>query len=389
MKILNVLSSMDPVAGGGIMERVHQLSRYLIKKGHHCAIFATAHGWDQSFIDKIEGLEAASIPCISDRYMIPKGAGHWLENNICRFDILHLAGNWSPINVIAYKVAKKHNVPYVFSAMGWLKIDGRSRFLKHIFRLLWTRPMLRDADAVVAISPREIDDYMRLDVPKEKIKFIPNGIVTDELVSNDDKSFRDRYGLDNRKIILFIGRLSPIKGADLLVEAFSFIVGEFPDYQLLIFGNDHGGFQSEVERKIEALNMRNSIKIFPPIFGVEKSWAYHAAELFVIPSRYDTMTIVALEAAACGCPVLITDRCDFAAIGENGVGLVVPCETQAIAGGMHRLLNNPVGLKQMGAIAEKYVLQKYHWDKISDDFIRLFENVRELYINMHHNRRIK
>ncbi len=377
MKILNVLSSMDPVAGGGIMERIHQLSRQLIQKGHQCAILATAKGWSQEFIDKIEGLEAVSLPCLSERFMIPEGAGKWLDENIRRFDIVHLAGNWSPINVTAHKAARKHKSPYVFSAMGWLKIDGRSKLIKHIFRFLWTRQILLDANAVIAISPREIEDYKRFNVPKEKIRFIPNGIVTEGLGAKDDNAFRERYGLDNRKIILFIGRLSPIKGADLLVEAFSFIAGAFPDYQLLIFGNDHGGFQSQLERKIEAFNMRNSIKIFPPIFGAEKSWAYHAAELFVIPSRFDTMTIVALEAAACGCPVLLTDQCDFAAIGEHGGGLIVSCEAPAIAGGMHKLLNNPVELKQMGAAAGKYILKNYHWDKISDDFIRLFQNILE------------
>lgn len=375
MKILNVLSLMDPVIGGGIMERVHQLSRQLIQKGHQCAVLATSKGWDQKFIDKIEGLEAVNLPCLSERYMIPKGAGKWLDENILRFDILHLAGNWSPINVLACKAARKHNIPYVFSAMGLLDIIGRSSLFKHIFRFLWTRPILRDANAVVAISPREIEDYKRCNVPTEHIHFIPNGIVTEELGAPDDEAFRMRHGLDDRKIILFIGRLSPIKGADLLVEAFSFIAGAFPGYQLLIFGNDHGGFQSVVEKKIDALKMRNSIKIFPPIFGVEKSWAYHAAELFVIPSRFDTMTIVALEAAACGCPVLLTDQCDFAAIGDSGGGLIVSCDAQAIAKGMSDMLSNPVTLKVMGTEVQQFVHANYHWDKISDDFIQLFQNI--------------
>ena len=372
MKILNVLSLMDPVIGGGIMERVHQLSRQLIQKGHQCAILATSKGWDQEFIDKIEGLAAVNLPCLSERYMIPKGAGKWLDENICRFDILHLTGNWSPINVLAYKAAKKHNIPYVFSAMGLLDIIGRSSLFKHIFRFLWTRPILRDANAVIAISPREYDNYIRFGVQKENICFIPNGITMNGLDKRDDKAFRERYGLDSRKIILFIGRLSPIKGADLLVKAISLIAGEFPDYQLLIFGNDHGGFQADLERKVDMLYMRDKVKIFPPIFGVEKSWAYHAAELFVVPSRYDTMTIVALEVAACACPLLITDQCDFAAIGDSGGGLIVSCDAEAIACGLLSLLSNPVAMKQMGSVAQKFVLENYHWAKISDDFIRVF-----------------
>ena len=375
MKILNVLSLMDPIVGGGIMQRVHQLSRQLIQKGHQCAILATSKGWDQNFIDKIEGVEGIDLPCLSDRYIIPKGAGKWFDENILRFDILHLAGNWSPINALAYKAARKHNVPYVFSAMGQLDIWGRSLLFKRIFRFFGTRPILRDANAVIAISPREYNNYVRFDVQKEKICFIPNGITTHGLDKRDDKAFRERYGLDGRKIILCIARLSPEKGPDLLVEAFSLIAGEFPDYQLLIFGNDHGGFQADVERKVDVLDMRDKVKIFPPIFGAEKSWAYHAADLFVIPSRYDTMTIVALEVAACACPLLITDQCDFAALGDSGGGVIVSCDAKAIAGGLRMLLSNSIALKQMGPAAQKFVLAKYHWDKISDDFIRVFKDV--------------
>ena len=356
------------------MDRVCQLCRGLIGKGHSCTILATSLGWDRTFIANIEGLEAVSLPCISKRYMIPSGAGKWLDGNIRRFDIVHLAGNWSPINVLAYMAALKHNVPYVFSAMGALDIIGRSSFVKHMFRFLWTRPILRNANAVIAISPREYRDYMRFGVPETKISFIPNGLKIDGLDNKNDDAFRERYGLDCRKIVLFIGRLSPGKGADILVEAFSSIAGDFPDYQLLIFGNDHGGFQSKVEDTIDAFKIRKAVRIFPPIFGVEKSWAYHAAELIVLPSRYDTMTIIALEAAACGCPVLITDQCDSAVIGDNG-GLVVSCDASSLAKGIRDVLGDCNARKKMGSVAKEFVLKTYQWDKISDEFIHLFVKI--------------
>lgn len=375
MRVLNTLSFMEPIAGGGIMERVCQLSRYIIKKNHSCAVLTTSRGWDEEFMARIEGLEAVKMPCILKRFMVPIGTTRWFSSNIQRFDILHLAGNWSPINVRAYKAAKKYNTPYVFSAMGWLAIDGRSKLFKHIFRILWTRPMLRDAHAVVAISPREINDYIQFGVPRKKIYFIPNGIVTDELHCKDDNAFRKRYGMDNRKIILFIGRLNPIKGADLLIEAFSSITKDYDDYQLLVFGNDYGGFQAKLEKMVNALNLQHCVKILPPIYGVEKSWAYHAAELFVIPSRSDTMTIVALEAAACGCPVLLTENCDFPAISEYGGGLSMPCSVESIANGLRSILANSITLKQMGRKAREFVLANYHWDKISDDFIEMFQNI--------------
>jgi len=377
VRILNVLSSMDPIAGGGITERVFQLSRNLIEKKHHCTILSTSHGWNQEFINRIKGLEAVSIPCISDRYMIPDltKTRNWLSRNIDRFDMLHLAGNWSPINVIAYKLARKFHIPYVFSAMGWLSIDGRSRLIKRFFRFLWTRPILRDARAVIAISPREVDDYSRLGVKPEKIRFIPNGISTEELASEDESAFRNKYGLDDRKIVLFIGRLSPIKGADLLVEAYALIARDFPEYQLLIFGNDHGGFQKKVEDRVRALDLQHCVKIFGPILGREKSWAYHSSELFVIPSRFDTMTIVALEAAACGCPILLTDKCDFADMGKCGGGMVVSCTIENIANGLRKLLGDPMSLKQMGHGAHDFALANYSWDRIADEFIRVFQNV--------------
>jgi glycosyltransferase involved in cell wall biosynthesis len=375
MKILNVISLMDPVNGGGIKERIYHLSKHLIQRGHQCTILATSRGWNQEFIDTISGLEGVNIPCLSERYMIPKGAGKWLDENIHRFDVVHLAGNWSPINVFAYYSARKNNIPYVFSGMGLLDIIERSILFKHIYSLVWTRPMLRNANAVIAISPREYRNCVRLGVKEENISFIPNGITPDGLDVKDDDSFRSYYGLDNRKIILYIARLSHEKGVDLLVEAFALIASEFSDHQLVIFGNDHGGFKAYVEKRIDILNIRDKVKIFPPVFGVRKSWAYHAAELFVIPSRYDTMTIVALEVAVCACPMLITDQADFPAIGESGGALIVKSDAQAVAVGLRRLLVDPHVLNQMGARASKFVLENYHWNIVSQSFIELFYRV--------------
>ena len=360
-------------------ERIYQLSRTLVEKGHDCAIMSTDRGWDDTFINAIKGLEGVSIPCINQRYMVPDigKTSSWLNSNVTRFDVVHLAGNWSVINILVYKKAMKLDIPYVFSAMGWLDIAGRSRIVKRLFRSLWTRPMLRDAAAVIAISPREVDDYRGFGVEDDKIRLIPNGISEEGLLQRDDRQFRLRFGLDARKIVLYIGRLSSIKGADLLIEAYSLITERFPDYQLVIFGNDHGGFQDQLEAQVRSLGVTHLVRILPPVFGVEKSWAYHAAELMVIPSRFDTMTIVALEASVCGCPILLTANCDFQAIEEHGGGLVVPATVEGIAEGLNRLLPDDVDRRSMGEMGREFVLREYGWNGIGEDFLSLFREIRK------------
>ena len=377
MRILNVIMCLDPIAGGGAVERIYQLSKYLAMAGQECTILTTRQGWDETHVRGLGNVQVVHFPYISERYKIPIGLSGWLNSHLADFDIVHLALNWTMINAITYRYLRRMGRPYVMSAMGWLAISGRSRFFKHVYRRIYTSKMVRNAKRCIAITQREESDYLSFGVHADRIVRIPNGIDPVFFSANNDEAFRAHYGLDARPIILFVGRIDPVKGPDLLVRAFKRVAGSFPNHQVVIFGNDLN-FLSELKTMVRNLDLENRIRLFGHIRGVELSWAYHAADLFVIPSRYDTMTIVALGAAASGTPILLTDRCDFVELQEAGGGLVVGCSVEGLENGLRQLLGDPVRLRLMGQKAKEFVVSQYQWVNVCQQFIDVFQSARSL-----------
>lgn len=371
MRILNVIMCLDPIAGGGAVERIYQLSKYLVESGEQCTILTTRQGWDDEHARKLGNVEVVALPYLSERYRIPLGQPAWLRKHLGEFDVVHLALNWTAINALTYVFLRSPGRPYALSAMGWLAIDGRSRALKRVYRAAFTRRMVRDASACVAITQREVADYLEYGVDPGRISRIPNGFIPEAFNERNDDAFRARYGIDSRPIILFIGRLDPIKGPDLLLRAFQRVSKAFPEHQLIIAGNDLG-FRSQLEALSRALGVEKKVSFFGHIGGLEKAWAYHAADVFAVPSRFDTMTIVALEAAACGTPVLMTDRVDFDELQEAGGGLTVECSVEGLERGLLLLLGDPVRLKSMGERARSFARNHYGWEQIGKRFVEVF-----------------
>ena len=371
MRVLNVIMCLDPIAGGGAVERIYQLSKCLAASGETCTILTTRQGFDDEHVRKLGNVEVVGLPYLSERYRIPLGQSAWLRSRLEEFDVVHLALNWTIINALTYVHLKSLKRPYVLSAMGWLAIDGRSRLLKHVYRAAFTRRIVRDARACVAISRREIDDYLGYGVDPGRIVRIPNGFVPEAFDEKNDDLFRARYGLDSRPIILFIGRLDPIKGPDLLLLAFERVSKAFPNHQLILAGNDLG-FRSNLEAMVRSHGLEKKVRFFGHIGGMEKTWAYHAADVFVVPSRFDTMTIVALEAAGCGTPVLMTDRVDFNELQEAGGGLTVECSVEGLERGLVLLLGDPARLKSMGERAKTFARTEYGWERIGKRFVEVF-----------------
>lgn len=371
--MLNVIMCLDPVEGGGSVERVYQLSRELALAGETCTILTTMQGWSDEHARALGNVKVVALPYLTKRYKIPLGLGRWLREHVRDYDLVHLSMNWTVISAITYLYLRIYRRPYAFSAMGFaVSLGTRSRLLKRVFRVLFTRPMATNACACIAVSAREVQDYEQLGVAQHRIALIPNAIPAESFVEYDDgRAFRARHGLERCPYILFIGRLHPIKGPDLLIQAFATIVKDFPDHRLIIAGNNYG-FLSDLERLARSHDVLERVIFRDPIFGDEKKSAYRGAELFVIPSRFDTMTIVALEAAALGAPILLTNQCDFGALQDAGGAIAVDANVEALAAGLVNALNRP-DLREMGSRGRQFVLRSYRWDSVRDQFISVFK----------------
>ena len=370
MKILNVIDLMNPVFGGA-EERVFQMSRHLGLASVDVDILTTNYRLDQNWLSQLTSGNHYYVDAVYYRYLIPFGAKKWLNQNISKYDVINISKNWSFLSIMAASAAVKHNVPYVFSAMGFASIHNRSRFLKLLFKYFFTIPLVCRASACIAVTMEEKLDLINLGALPENVHLIPNGVIPSNFLHKDDENFRRHYSLGDRKIILFIGRMDPIKGVHLLIDAFYGRRIKLTDWCLVLVGTQTS-YRKKMERKALELGLQDSIIFLDPIFGKLKSEAYHAAEFIVVPSVKDAMTIIAPEAACCSKPVLITNTSDFGELAQYGGAVEVDPTIEGIENGLDFLTNIDVDLVRMGKNGFDYVVNNFGWDRISKKYIDLF-----------------
>ena len=372
MKILNVVGLLDPVSGGGTAERTLQLSRFLAKGDNQCNILTTNVRLQESKIDNIKNVKIIALPSINTRFFVPMFSISGLKRLIGEADIIHLMNHWSVLNAIVFIIAKILKKPYVVCPAGALPIFGRSRLIKRFYNIIIGRRIVRNANRCIAITHDEIEQFKEYGVPECKISVIPNGIDIEKYSIKDGGSFKKDMGFGNEPYILFMGRLNRIKGPDLLLEAFCSIHKEIGNYHLVLAGPDEG-LMKELRDTAEKYQLTERVHFPGHIEGANKNNALKEADLMVIPSRQEAMSIVVLESGVVGTPVLITDRCGFNQIEDLGCGYVVNADKSGIEKGLHQALKDQQQLKQMGGRLKKYVEENYAWSFIIDDFTSLFK----------------
>lgn len=374
MRVLNVHTRLDPVTGGGTAERTFQMSRYLVKHRIRCTLLTTSYRLTEDRQNELEGVDLVALPCIIPRYFIPKLHLRKIQKAVESADIIHLMGHWTFINALVYSIAHRLNKPYVVCPAGALPIYGRSRIIKKIYNYVIGNRIIHNANGHIAIAVNEINQFQAYGVGAGKIFIIPNGINAEDFQATDAAGFRKKYGLGNNSFIMFMGRLNSIKGPDLLLRAFCNVKDKLQDFHLVFVGPD-GGMLSELKEMAVRLGGSGRVHFTGYIGGGEKSQAYHAADLLVIPSRQEAMSIVVLEAGIVGTPVLLTDQCSFDEVERIGGGMVVPASVDGLKKGLLGILKNPDKLTAMGGNLKKYVIASYTWDSVISKYLKLYHQI--------------
>jgi glycosyltransferase involved in cell wall biosynthesis len=376
MKILNVIMSLNPVEGGG-RERTTQMSRFFVKNGMECTILTTDLGLTKDCVKDLEGINVVALRCLNKRFYIPKFSFSKIRIIIENVDIIHLMGHWTLLNAIVYLMSRYLNKPYCICPAGSLPIFGRSQIIKRFYNWVIGRRIIRDASCHVAISENEIPYFMEYGVSLESISIIPNGVNNNEYLADDTFDFKKKLDLEDISFILFLGRLNLIKGPDLLLEAFYNIKNNLQDFHLVFAGPDDG-MLSELKQMVDKYQLNDRIHFIGYLGGADKSNAYHAADLLVIPSRQEAMSIVVLEAGISGTPVLLTDQCGFNVIEKIDGGKVVQASVKGIELGLIEILRDKDRLKSMGSNLKQYTYDNFMWDSVIGKYLTLFKQILDV-----------
>jgi len=374
MKVLNIDVTVDPVSGGGCAERTFQMTRALDRNNVDCRLLVLDIGLTEERLMALGNVDVTVFPCLNQRFYVPLPRLWQLADLVRGADIIHLMGHWEFTDALVYPFLRWFQKPYVNCPAGSLNIYGRSKGLKWIHDRLIGRQIVRNAEKLIAISPNEFYQFRQYGAKSSNIALIPNGINPEEYILADDRSFRTRYELGDNPFILFIGRLNPIKGPDLLLRAFVEIESAYPDHHLVFAGPDEG-LQKDLQRQAVESGMQNRVHFTGFLAQKEKSMALHAAEFLVIPSRSEAMSIVVLEAGAASTPVLATDQCGLNDIADIGGGAIVPVSVEGLNKGLRKMISSGSELIAMGKKLNKFVLADYTWQAMAERLVELYRDI--------------
>ncbi len=374
MRILNTTVLLSPIIGGGTAERTFQMSKTFVRKGCECTIVTTNVGLNDDRINSLEKVQLLALRCLFRRFFVVAFSIKKIKRLVSNVDVIHMMGHWNMINVIVYFFAKTVAKPYVICPAGELTLFGRSIILKRLFNLLIGKIIIKDASGYIAVTHDEIPLFEAYGVKSDNIIVIPNGVNESDFLPRDSAPFVSRVGIKESPYILFMGRLNPIKGPDLLLKAFLKIATRFPNHHLVFAGPD-GGMLEELNQIRVHSSVSGRIHFVGYVSGTDKVAAYRDAELLVIPSRHEAMSIVVLESGMLKTPVLITNQCGFNDVEEVSGGIVVQASVAGIEEGLCKALEDPIKLQNMGENLNRYVLKNFTWNMIGEQYLQFFNKI--------------
>lgn len=374
MRVLNVNSSLDFETGGGMAERTFQMSRFLARAGVQCTVLTIDTGHDAGRVEALRPAEVIAMPLLWRRFYVPRISWKTIRALVDEADIIHLMGHWSILNALVYIAIRRAHKPYAVCPAGALPIFGRSGWLKKTYNLIIGSAIVRNASGWIAVTSGEFPHFESYGIPSSRVTVIPNGVCEEDFPAVDVDSFRRRHGLPDAPVILFMGRLNPIKGPDLLLKGFALAKAHIGDYHLVFAGPDEG-MRSGLIDLAGSERLADRVHFLGFVDGDDKAAAYQLASLLVVSSRQEAMSIVALEAGICGTPALLTDQCGFSEIRTVDPGLEVPATPAGISEGLIRVLTHPGFLERVAPVFRALVLRRYTWSFMGSEYLSLYGGI--------------
>jgi glycosyltransferase involved in cell wall biosynthesis len=345
MRILHVIASANPEDGGPI-EGVRLLSEVLAETGHIRKIVSLDSpdaDWVKTFPITVHAIgdqgqsnrrRFSRLPWV--RYGYTRALIPWLKQNSSKYDGIIINGLWNYAAFASRWALDPKTTPYVVFTHGMLDPWFRRTYpvktiVKQIFWWFVEGPLLARAKWVLFTTEEERRLARGSFWPYRcNEKVIGYGTLADvaDPRGRREAFYRMMPHLEHQRFLLFLSRIHPKKGCDLLIRAFATVARHDPKLQLVMAGPDQIGWTAELKKLASALGVEKRISWPGMLTGAVKWGAYRACEAFVLPSHQENFGIVVAEAMACGKPVLITNKVNIWREIERCGGGIVASDTQ-------------------------------------------------------------
>ena len=299
----------------------------------------------------------------------------WLKANLHHYDIVHINAVFSLTNLPFYWYCRCQQVPYMVAPRGMLEpwaIAYKSN-KKRMYYQLFERRALQQASAIQALASPEAKNIYTLGL-NTPIITISNGIHRQDFERLEDPNLFYRYFPKTRgkTLLLFLGRIDPKKGLDLLASAFAKVLTQYPNTHLVIAGPDNVGFLSTAKQYFQKAGCLQSVMFTGLLTGNLKYSALAAADLYIAPSYSEGFSMSVLEGMASGLPCIITTGCNFPEADRANAVRTVDISDAAITKALLECLSDLPAAKAMGQRARQFVLENYTWDRIATQLVDVY-----------------
>jgi len=384
MKILFVIPALGSVYGGP-SQCVLDLAQALGRQGVDLDIVTTtANGPDrlnvptQTWIqEKFYRIQYFSYWNFID-YKFSWSLSRWLFQNISNYDLVHTHTIFCYPTLPAYWVCQLHQIPYIMTPHGMLepwalayKSWKKTPYFKSI-----EKPALQRASAIQMLASTEASNVKQLGL-KSPLVIIPNGIYPEDFqdLPSSEIFYQQFPETRHKKLILFLGRIDPKKGLDLLAIAFEKIHDQFPEAHLVLAGPDNIDFSPTVKGYFSEANCLEAVTFTGMLTGSLKYAVLAAADIYVAPSYSEGFSVSVLEGMASGLPCVITTGCNFPEAGMEKAALEIDIDAQQLTDALLWCLINPEEAQQMGDHARKFIFNNYTWEGIAKKMEKIYYGI--------------
>ncbi len=345
MKILLVTQTYDPfLERGGPTVKVRAMAEGLTRRGHQVTVLTSWFGRPFSARHTVmNGVEVVYLrPVATYRATtFNKGLRDFCKRRLPEFQVVHIFGLYDLLGPVVGHYAHKRGIRYLVEPLGMTRPIDRNFAMKRIWHFFFGRFLFRHASRIIATSQQEKQELLEDGLPAKKIALRYNGLDLDDFATLPPRgAFRKEWAIpDDEPVILFLGRLIPRKGMDLLINSFA---EACPQRGRLVVAGPEG--ESHYVDKLRELARSKHVEartIFAgPLYADQKKSVLVDCDIFALPSRYENFANSVAEAIACGKPCIITDRCGISEFVSGKAGLVIPRDQKALTDSLSKLLSD-------------------------------------------------
>ena len=393
---------MPPKEGSAPLQVIFNTSKHLAKLGHQVVILDRKYTKDDLSAGQLEGVEIVRLKVRQVPFgkapgfvrfflaelnaaLFALGVSSYLRKNSSNIDVIHM--HLTSIGLIVSILHRRLRKKMVYTChLGEWELSERKLGLFEQLNLFLDPCLMKCVSKIIALNDSAKERFVsKSKIDADKIVVVHNGVDTDffrpDTEGADDA--RKKYGLDGKLVVLFVGRMSRLKGVENLLKAANILVNRFAyrNVSFVLVGpftfdpTDKPINKEEMLGYIKQHQLDGNVVLTGSLLLEEVRALYAASDIFVLPSLAEGDPLVTLEAMASGKPVIGTKVGGIRnqiRDGWNGF-LIDPANEQQLADKIRYLIDNPEERKKMGQNSRRYAEEEFDWSKVAEKLLKVYQ----------------